>query len=78
MAAIDKALDWVNNHSIIRRVVLFITLWMTWEAFHWASQYAYTTKLDGVGTAAVIAAVTGPISVLQGYVFKVYAGGRNG
>lgn len=66
---------WADRRAFVsvRAITLYITLWMTWEAFQWAAQYAYATQLDGLGTAAVVAAVTAPISVLQGFIFKVYA-----
>lgn len=68
--------NWINTHSIIRRIVLFITLWMTWEAFVWAKEYAEFSELPGIEMAAVMGAVTAPITLLQGFVFKVYAEGR--
>jgi hypothetical protein len=71
--------DWVDSRSVVRRLVLFITLWMTWLAFQWAADFALVViDKSGIEAAAIIAAVTAPISVLQGYVFKVYAEGRKG
>lgn len=71
--------DWVDSRSVVRRLVLFITLWMTWLAFQWAAEFALVViDKSGIEAAAIIAAVTAPISVLQGYVFKVYAEGRKG
>lgn len=79
----DTILDWVtrwwdfiDSRQIVRRLVLFLTLWMTWKSFEWAAAYAAITKMDGLGTGAVIAAVTAPVAALQGYVFKIYAEGR--
>lgn len=67
LAAWDKAL------GLRRSTVLFVTLWMTWRAFAWAAQYAAgIAPADGVGGAAMIAAVTAPISALQIAVFKAY------
>lgn len=68
--------DWVDRRRIVHRLMLFITLWMTWEAFHWATMYASTVEISGMDAAAIIAAVTAPISALQGYVFKVYSESR--
>jgi hypothetical protein len=56
--------------------MIYVTLWMTWRAFLWAAEFAFATKLDGIGTAAVIAAVTAPISVLQAFTFKIYSESR--
>lgn len=69
--------DWIDSRRVVRRVVLFITLWMTWQAFTWAGVFAMTTDKPGIDVAAIIAAVTAPISILQGYVFQVYAKGRD-
>lgn len=68
--------DWIDDRSVVRRLVLFITLWLTWESFHWAAGYAVQTKLDGLGAAAVIGAVTAPISFLQAAIFKNYSESR--
>lgn len=67
---------WVDSRAIVRRIVLFVTLWMTWQAFTWAGVFAMTSDRPGMDVAAIIAAVTAPISVLQGYVFQVYTKGR--
>ena len=68
--------DWVDNRAIIRRIVLFVTLWMSWASFTWAAAFAQATKLAGLEAAAIIAAVLTPISALQGFVFKVYVEGK--
>lgn len=73
---ISDLLDFVDERAVVRRAVLFITLWMTWEAFYWAAKFATLTDKSGIEVAAIIAAVTAPISLLQGFVFKVYADGR--
>lgn len=69
--------EWEQKLGIRRSIVLFVTLWMTWEAFAWAKQYASALIAVGgndswVAAAAMIAAVTAPISVLQAAVFKSY------
>lgn len=74
---ITRFWDWVDSRSITRRIVLFVTLWMTWAAFIWAAGFAEATDKAGLEVAAIIAAVTAPIAALQGFIFKVYAEGRN-
>lgn len=66
----------VNNHSIVRRIVIFVTLYMTWIAFYWAAEFAETSDKPGLEIAAIIAAVIAPVTALQGFVFKVYTQGR--
>jgi hypothetical protein len=71
-------LDRVEERLALRRTVLLaVTVWLTWRSFQWANDYAeivLAANSDGatLGAAAIIAAVTMPISVLQGYVFKAY------
>lgn len=63
---------WEQKLAIRRSVVLFVTLWMTFRAFEWAAHYATTHSGDALGAAAIIAAVTAPISYLQKVVFEAY------
>jgi hypothetical protein len=69
--------QWEQQLGVRRSVVLFVTLWMTWRAFTWAAEYASALVALGstdswVAAAAMIAAVTAPISMLQAAVFKAY------
>lgn len=73
----DRFWTWVDKRSVIRRVVLGVTLWMTWRAFAWAAEFAEATDKSGMDVAAIIAAVTAPITYLQAAVFKTYAEGRS-
>ena len=65
-----------KNFISVRSFVLYITVWMTWLAFDWAAVFATNTDKTGSDVALIIAAVTAPISVLQGFVFKVYSESR--
>jgi hypothetical protein len=69
--------DWVDNRSIIRRVSFGITLWMSYQAFDWATEFASTTTKDGAEVALIIAAVTGPIAALQAFVTTTYSTSRD-
>jgi|LakMenEpi03Aug12_release.lakeMendotaPanAssembly.Ray.scaffolds.fasta_scaffold392009_1 hypothetical protein len=66
--------DWVDNRQIVRRLVLFFTLVMTYLAFSRGYDFAVLIppRFDGVGTAAVIAAFTAPIAYLQKAAFDSY------
>lgn len=68
--------DWIDSRAVVRRLVLGYTLWMTWYGVHEAVQFAYQSKFDGVGTAAIIAAILAPIAALQGFAFANYTNGR--
>jgi hypothetical protein len=75
---VNRALSWLERKNFIsvHAMTLYVTVWMTWRAFLWAGEYAFATTLDGIGTAAVIAAVTAPISAMQVFVFKTYSESR--
>lgn len=74
---LEAFVRWEQKLALRRSAVLFTTLWMTWRAFTWAAEYASALIAVGgndawVAAAAMIAAVTAPISVLQAAVFKAY------
>lgn len=68
--------NWIDNRAVIRRIVLFFTLYMTWYGVHTAWLFAQVSRFDGLGTAAVIAAVLAPIAALQGFAFSHYTRSR--
>ncbi len=74
----NRALAWLERKNFIsvHALTLYITVWMSWEAFERMSAYALASRLDGIGTAAVIAAVTAPITALQVFIFKTYSESR--
>lgn len=71
--AVTSLLNFIDNRVIVRRVVLFFTLYLTWECYRWASEFATYTTRTGLDVAAIVAAVTAPVSALQGWAFKVYS-----
>jgi len=72
MNTLDTIIDYERRLAIRRSIVLFATLWMTYRAFGWAAEYASNLPSVDAGAALIIAAVTGPISILQKYVFDAY------
>jgi hypothetical protein len=73
MSSLDFLLQVEKKLAIRRSVVLFITLWMTYKAFDWATLYASAViGKGGLEAAAIIAAVTAPITYLQKVVFDAY------
>jgi hypothetical protein len=71
----EKFAEWEEKIGLRRTSVLGVTVWMSWRAFDWAAQFASTNGVDGtesVAIAAIIAAVTAPITYLQAAVFKAY------
>ena len=68
--------DWLDNRGVIRRVVLGVAIWMTWEVSAWSMWYAVGNARPGLEIAAIIGAVTAPVAAFGGYVFKVYLDSR--
>ena len=69
---LEQFSDLEQRLALRRSAVLFVTLWMTWRAFEWAATFAMNHPSDGIVDAAIIGAVTAPISYLQSVVFKTY------
>lgn len=68
----NNVIEWERKLGIRRSIVLLVTLWMTYRAFAWAATYANGLETVDVAAAAIIAAVTAPISYLQKVVFEAY------
>lgn len=64
--------NFLDSRYIIRRMVLFITIWMSYISYLWAASFAATCMKDGTEIALIIGAVLVPISALQGFAFKLY------
>lgn len=59
------------------RIVLCVTMWMTWRVTVWAFEFARnTSEIGGYDVAATLLAVTGPFAALQAAAFKVYTDGK--
>jgi hypothetical protein len=77
---LTKFWDFIDTRGVIRRIVLFATMWMTfWVSLKMtdlAMMALELNRLTGI-VPTVIAAVTLPIVTLGGYVFKVYLDSRS-
>lgn len=71
-----------KNFVSVHAFVLYATLYLTWESFAWAAKFALGLPegalTSGVGPAAIIAAVTAPVTALQVFAFKTYSESRKG
>lgn len=75
MVFVDDFVTWEKKLALRRTAVLFVTLWMTYRAFDWATEYAAATlaiDMQGIKAASTIAAVTFPITYLQKVVLEAY------
>ncbi len=79
-----KALLWIadgfGKRGWFRRCLAIVGIWLTYDVTRWAFGYAQDAlklKMDGIGTAAVIAAVLAvPVATL-GFIFGKYQDARN-
>jgi len=70
MEALWKQID---DGQIVRRIAFFGMMWLTYTSYKWVMAYVETIDQVGVEHAAIIGAVLGPISGLQGAIIKFYA-----
>jgi hypothetical protein len=75
---LDRFLQIEQALGIRRTLVLFLSIWLTYDSYQWAAQFATWTERTGVEVAAIIGAVTAPVSWIVVAVFKVYAEGKAG
>lgn len=68
--------DWVDSRFIIRRLLLVFTAVLCAHAYFWAIQFANATTKSGAEVGLIVAAVTGPVSLLLAQVAKLYNDGR--
>ena len=74
-----KFLGWVvdKNFFSVRSGMLYVSVWMTFDAVKWGAHFAETTHLaTGTDIALVIAAATAPITAFTGFVYKFYSDSR--
>ena len=62
--------------GIRRTLVLALAVWMTWRISEWGMWFAVGNERNGMEIAAIIAAVTAPITLFAGTVFKTYVEGK--
>lgn len=80
---IHSLLDFINSNAIIRRLVLFAAIVMTWRVSVWGIllgtewlHMAPGIRPAGIDMAAVIGAVTAPLTLFTGAVFRAYVEGK--
>jgi hypothetical protein len=78
-ATLTRFWHWVDHRNIDLHIVLFVTLWLTYDVISWAMGFADNHQdMDGVKMAAIIAAVLTPWAGMQAAMFAFYANARKG
>lgn len=75
---LDRFVKLESALGIRRTIVLFLAIWLTYDSYQWAAQFATWTERTGVEVAAIVGAVTAPVSWIVIAVFKTYAEGKAG
>lgn len=68
--------NWLDNRMIVRRLLLIGTVYLVWDSYAWCKSFAEHTERDGLQIAAIIAAVTGPVTILLKFVLDNYSNSK--
>lgn len=71
-SAIEPLWVFLHKGHIVRRVILFIAVWMTLDSYEWAKMYALTEEPNQF----IYVAVLGVPSALLAAAIKFYNSGR--
>ena len=75
-----KLFEWLEERlergAWFRRIYVVVATVLTWRVTEWAFGYASTSKLVGFEQAAVIGAVTLPVSAVVKFAFDAYMESR--
>jgi hypothetical protein len=75
---IDRFLQIEQALGVRRTLVLALSIWLTYDSYQWAAQFATYTERTGIEVAAIVGAVTAPVSWIVIAVFKAYTDGKSG
>lgn len=69
---LEKFSDILDEYKIIHRLMLLFACVMTAKAYFWGVWFATGNTRDGIEIAAIIAAVTSPVTLLATSVYSTY------
>jgi len=77
----EKIAQWFveKNFASVRSGMLYVSVWLTWEASKWGARYAELALdkgVDGTQTSIVLVAAAGPITAFTAFVYKWYSDSR--
>lgn len=64
--------DLLDKYKVIHRLMLLFACTMTAKAYMWGTWFATDNARDGTEIAAIIAAVTAPVTLLATSVYSNY------
>ena len=68
--------NFIDNRMVVRRLLLVGTAWLVADSYLWCKSFADQSQRDGLQIAAIIAAVTGPVTLLLKFVLDNYGEAR--
>jgi len=68
--------DWLDSRTVVRRAILAGSCYLVYDAYAWSKRFAETYSGDGTQIALIIAAVTGPATILLKFVMDSYSQAR--
>jgi len=78
---LTKFWDFIDTRGVIRRVVLFAAMWMTYWVSSKMVDFAFAAlaagKISDGNLTLLVTAIFAPIVGLGGYVFKAYLDSRS-
>lgn len=78
LALVGPVFDLIDQRRLMRRGAFLWVLAITGKVTAWTLAFASDPAVDAASKAAIIAAVWGPLAILQGAIFKFYDDGRAG
>lgn len=78
---LTKFWDFIDTRGVIRRIVLFAAMWMTFWISYRMTEFAFAAlsagKISDGNLVLMVTAIFAPIVGLGGYVFKAYLDSRS-
>jgi ribose/xylose/arabinose/galactoside ABC-type transport system permease subunit len=68
----SQAWDWFDKRQIDAHILTGFIAWGTWRLTVWTVHFAQVSDRPGMEVAAIIAAIMGPWSLLQGASLKFH------
>lgn len=75
---IGKFFDFIDDRYIVRRVLLGMVAYMSYDSYQWAKELVMVKNTPGAELGLIIAAVTVPVSFLLKELVSLYNETREG
>jgi hypothetical protein len=74
---VGHLLDFIDQRLVVRRLFIGVVLWQFIDVYLFAKGIALRPGMNGMELAAIIGALTIPVTALSGLLFKMYGEGRD-